>query len=271
MSGNSGKIVVLARGLGTRMRKASDAILSQKQAAMADSGIKALVPIDRPFLDYVLTAAADAGWRDVCLIIGPEHQAIRDYYQSLDCRRIRISFAIQQEPRGTADAVAAAADFTANDDFLCINSDNFYPAEALESLHQASGMALAAFDADGMLRGSNIPADRLKRFAVLQLRPDGTLQRIIEKPSDEQLAALARPHYLSMNCWRFTPAIYAACRAIKPSVRGELEITDAVQHAAEQPGERFTALPCNKPVLDLSFREDISPVARLLSGKNVNL
>ena len=241
MSGR-GKMVVLARGLGTRMRKASDVCLSSEQAAVADSGVKALVPIGRPFLDYVLSAAADAGWTDVCLVIGPEHDAIRNYYDSLTYERIKLSFAIQEQPLGTADAVSAAEAFAGLDDFLCINSDNFYPADALKSLRGASGMGLVAFDAQGMMAGSNIPADRLSRFAVLRLRSDNTLVEIIEKPTEEQLASVARPHYLSMNCWRFGPAIFQACRSIKPSVRGELEITDAVQHVTTNLGQRFVAI-----------------------------
>ena len=62
------KLVVLARGLGTRMRHRDDsAWLEDEQAAVAETGVKALIPIDRPFLDYVLSAAAEAGCRRVCL------------------------------------------------------------------------------------------------------------------------------------------------------------------------------------------------------------
>ena len=72
------KVVVLARGLGTRMRRNDGAAkVDGQQAAVADAGIKALIPIDRPFLDYVLSAAADAGYRHACLVIGPEQEAIR--------------------------------------------------------------------------------------------------------------------------------------------------------------------------------------------------
>lgn len=78
------RAVILARGLGTRMRKAVQAAgLSEAQAAVAQTGVKALMPIKRPFLDYVLSALADAGWRRVCLVIGPEHDALRSYYASL--------------------------------------------------------------------------------------------------------------------------------------------------------------------------------------------
>lgn len=265
------KVVVLARGLGTRMRKQGASSLSQQQSAMADSGVKALVPIDRPFLDYVLSAAADAGWTDACLVIGPEHQAIRDYYDSLTYKRIKVSYAIQEKPLGTANAVAAAEEFAGGDDFLCINSDNYYPTSVLAELYKVKGMGLAAFEAQAMIDGSNIPADRISKFAIIRINPDGTMAEIIEKPTDEQLAGVPKPHYVSMNCWRFGPAIFKACRAIKPSVRNEFEVTDAVAYAINQLGQTFTAARTQSPVLDMSCRDDIGPVAQKLRGTKVEL
>ncbi|WP_353066467.1 hypothetical protein [Arcanobacterium hippocoleae] len=69
------KVVVLARGLGTRMRKAAaGAELTGAQAEAASLGAKAMMPIGRPFLDHCLHAYADAGITEACLVIGPEHQ-----------------------------------------------------------------------------------------------------------------------------------------------------------------------------------------------------
>ena len=71
--------VILARGLGTRMRREdAAAALGEDQAKVADTGVKAMIPIGRPFLDYVLSGLADAGLSEVCLVIGPEHGAVRD-------------------------------------------------------------------------------------------------------------------------------------------------------------------------------------------------
>ena len=68
------KAVVMARGLGTRMRKADVAApLDRHQAEIANAGVKAMIPIGRPFLDYVLSGLADAGYSDACVVIGPEH------------------------------------------------------------------------------------------------------------------------------------------------------------------------------------------------------
>jgi glucose-1-phosphate thymidylyltransferase len=266
------KIVVLARGLGTRMRRndAAEAI-DGRQAAAADAGMKAMIPIDRPFLDYVLSAAADAGYRHACLVIGPEHHAIRDYYGHVAAERLDFTFACQQEPKGTADAVAAAEAFAAGDPFAVINSDNYYPVEALRALAEAPGCAVALFERDAMLAGGNVREQRIKRFAVAKFDAHGHLEQILEKPDDATLAALPKPLWVSMNCWRFGPSIFDACRAIPPSPRGEFEIPDAVQHAMHVLGETFYALTIRAPVLDLTSRDDIASVAAILKPREVKL
>jgi len=93
----------------------------------------------------------------------------------------------------------------------------------------------------------------------------------VEKPDDATLAAMPRPIWLSMNCWRFGPSIFAACRAIRPSPRGEFEIPDAVQYALGALGETFHALKIRAPVLDLTSRGDIAPVAAILAGREATL
>ncbi|MCK4601140.1 MAG: NTP transferase domain-containing protein [Phycisphaerae bacterium] len=267
------KAVILARGLGTRMRKGDgSAELNDEQAAIADTGIKALLPIDRPFLDYVLSALADAGYRRICLVIGPEHDEVRAYYKkTVQPERVNVEFAVQAEPLGTADAVAAAEEFAACEPFLMINSDNYYPIEALAGLREIDGCGLAVFEREAMLLDSNIPRERLSKFAVVQVDDDGNLMRIFEKPDEQTIAALNEPVCVSMNCWRFGPEIFSACRAISPSPRGELEITDAVQYARDSLGVKFRVLNFRLPVLDLSCRGDVASMAEKLAGVKVNL
>lgn len=267
------RIVVLARGLGTRMRRADESTsLDDRQAAVAQTGVKALIPIGRPFLDYVLSAAAEAGYRRVCLVVGPQHDELRDYYgRQLRPRRITVEFAVQEEPRGTADAVAAAESFAGGEAFAVINSDNYYPAEALRALRRQAGSAVALFEQESMLCGGNVPEERLRQFAVGQTDGEGFLERILEKPDPQTLSRLPRPLWLSMNCWQFRPVIFAACRAIGPSPRGELELPDAVQHAVDVLGERFRVVAVRAAVLDLSSRQDVAPVAARLAGREVEL
>jgi len=266
------KIIILARGLGTRMRR-DDAVagIDGRQAAMADIGVKAMIPIGRPFLDYVLSAAADAGYRHACLVIGPEQEAIRKYYgEEIAAERLDVAFASQAEPKGTADAVAAAESFADGGPFAVINSDNYYPVEALRGLREQPGCAAALFERDAMLTG-NVSEERIRRLAVARIDADGNLEGIIEKPDDDALTSLPRPLWVSMNCWRFGPSIFEACRAIKPSPRGEFELPDAVGHAVGALGEQFRALKFRLPVLDMTSRADIASVAAILADIEVKL
>ncbi len=265
--------VILARGLGTRMKRADDqAQLQQGQAAVAQTGVKALIPIDRPFLDYVLTVLADTGYHRICLVVGPEHDALRDYYgRQIVARRLSFEFAIQEEPRGTADAVLAAEHFADGRPVVVLNSDNYYPAEALAALRAADGPAVALFDWQSMLAESNISEERLRQFAIGAIDGQGYLARILEKPDEATWNALPRPLWMSMNCWRFGPEIFQACRSIPASPRGEFEVTDAVQYTIDSLGQRYRALTVHAAVLDLSSRQDVAPVTARLAGRRVEL
>jgi glucose-1-phosphate thymidylyltransferase len=269
--------VILARGLGTRMRRAdAEAALDERQRAVAETGVKALIPIGRPFLDYVLSGLADAGYRRVCLVVAPEHEALREYYhRQVQPRRVRIEFAVQAEPRGTADAVAAAEAFASGGDFLVLNSDNYYPQEALRALRElADGpghFAAALFERAALIAASNIPADRVRQFAVGNFDERGYLRRILEKPDEAMLAAMPRPLWVSMNCWRFGPEIFEACRRIGPSPRGELELTDAVQHVIEVLERPIRVVQVRAGVLDLTSRRDVETIRPRLSGIEVQL
>jgi glucose-1-phosphate thymidylyltransferase len=254
------------------MRKADDtAALSAEQSAIADTGVKAMIPLDRPFLDYVLSACADAGITQACLVIGPEHDMVRDYYRNISPTRLSIDFAIQEKPLGTANAVAAAESFAGCDPFLMLNSDNYYPVSALKALHDLDTCAAACFDRDAMLNGSNIPADRIAKFAIADIDPQGRLKRVLEKPDAATLASVPPPLCVSMNCWRFDRHIFDACRAISPSIRGEYEITDAVQHCIDQWHVPFRAVRIAAAVLDMSSRNDIAAVGDRLRNTEVSL
>lgn len=267
------KVVVLARGMGSRMRRGDESAgLDERQATVADSGVKAMIPIDRPFLDYVLSTVADAGYRRVCLVIGPEHDAVRRYYgREIKPIRLSIEFAVQEEPKGTANALLAAEQFVDGDTFAMLNSDNHYPLEAMRQLRKHGDSGVGLFDFDSMVSQSNLSEERLLTFAVGLVDADGNLERIVEKPDAQTWAALPRPIWLSMNCWQFRGSIFESCRAIGPSPRGEYEIPDAVMHNIEKLGETFRAVAVKAPVLDLTSRQDIVAVTRCLAGREVSL
>src|ERR1041384_3146564 len=184
-----------------------------------------MMPIKRPFLDYVLTALADAGFTDVCLVIGPEHTPVRDYYARPDAaRRLRVHLAIQREPRGTADAVVAAESFIGDDAFVVLNADNYYPVDVLRMLRAAGEPAMPAFDRAALIREGNIPPERVARYALLEIAPDGYLARVVEKPDDATFRAMSEHARVSMNVWLLGPDVLEACRRVPMSSRGEVEL-----------------------------------------------
>jgi len=239
------------------------------QAAAADSGIKGMIPIGRPFMDYLISALADAGFTEVCLVIGPEHGVVRNYYErEVTPTRVRIAFALQPAPKGTADAVLAAEGFAKGDTFVVINSDNYYPPQALAELQRRDTPALIAFEREALVSMGNVAADRVRRFGALDIDDDGTLRRIVATPTSTSDVA---PRYASLNCWLFTSEIFRACRAVMPSARGELELPQAVELAIANEWMHFEAVRMRAGVLDMSSRGDVASVAERLIGTPVVL
>jgi len=272
------RAIVLARGLGTRMR-ASDPTtrLTPEQQRAADAGLKAMIPLNgRPFLDYILGSLADAGIRHVALVVSPDHQALRDYYSASPPERVRLDYVIQKSPLGTADAVRVAEPWVSGEPFLAMNGDNLYPVPVLTQLAAMSEPGLPIFERDDLLASSNIPAERIRSFAFLDIDEQGCLTRIVEKPNQElpltnkELPPKGGSHagsakYISMNCWRLDERIFQACREVPLSDRGEFELPEAVGVALRQ-GVRFRTFAARGPVLDLSTRADATDVARRLAG-----
>lgn len=263
------KAVILARGLGKRMRQRdSGAHLDAAQLEAADSGLKAMVPVGRPLLDYSLSALADVGFNRACLVIGPEHGSVRDYYMHQQRpSRIAISFATQLEPLGTANAVVATEDFAGSDEFIVLNSDNYYPADVLQSVQRLGRPGTVLFEAGALIQHSNIPEDRIRAFAYCVVDACGFLTDIVEKPVDEHFDACK---LISMNCWRFGPDIFAACRDVALSPRGEYELPLAVKLAIRR-GTKLKAALSHSGVLDLSRRSDIADVTERLKNVQVAL
>jgi len=261
------RAVVLARGLGTRLRAHDpNAALSPDQQRAADAGLKALMPIGgRPFLDYVLSSLADAGLRDVALVVAPNHSAVRDHYGAHPPSRIALEYVVQPQPLGTANAVLAAERWTEGEPFLAMNADNLYPVSTLSALAALDEPGLPAFDAGDLVRTSNIPAERIAAFALLEIDSDGYLSAIVEKPAVPNLTPEGGSYRVSMNLWRFNHRIFSACRDVPQSARGEYELPEAVGFAMTR-GVRFRAIPAHGPVLDLSRRGDAAELARRLDG-----
>jgi glucose-1-phosphate thymidylyltransferase len=264
------KAVVLARGEGRRMRTGDSPSLDVAQRLAAAAGQKGLMPIgatrERVFLDFVLSGLADAGCTDICLVVAPNHERFRQHYENeVRLRRIRLTFAVQAEPTGTAGAVLSAEAFVGRDAFLALNADNLYPTDVIVRLTKLQQPGLPAFDAERLVRESGFPAERVAAFALLDVDAEGYLRSILEKPGLARLAAAGTGVLVSMNVWRFDDRIFAACRQVRPSPRGEYELPEAVDLAIRL-GVRFAVVRGEGAVLDLSTPYDVGGVSRRLEG-----
>lgn len=244
--------------------------LDASQSAAADSGMKAMIPFGRPFLDFVLSGLADAEYRSACIVIGPEHSVVQEYYARIKPQRINVEFAIQQKPIGTADAVLTVRKFADDQQFLVLNGDNLYPLEVLAALRDLGEPGAVMFDEESLVRNSNIPAERIRSFAYGSVNSDSYLADLVEKPDESHVSNLRANSLISMNCWRFSEEIFPACRRVALSLRGEYELPTAVGEAVRG-GMRLKIVRSTAGVLDLSRRADISAVAERLRNIQVRL
>jgi glucose-1-phosphate thymidylyltransferase len=273
VAGRTTQAVILARGLGTRMRREGEgegagAALSDDQRRAAAQGAKGMMPLGkRPFLDYVLSALADAGIGEVTLVVAPDHRQISEHFERAHVpERVRIRFAVQAEPRGTADAVLSVRGTVADAPFLVLNSDNYYPVAAFRDLAAIGASGLVAFEAETLVRESRLEPERVFKFALLDIGDDDILRSVREKPSADDPLARRAERWVSMNLWSFSPVIFEACARVRPSARGELEIQDAVTIAMRELGEPFHVVRMRAGVLDMSSRADVAFVASQLAG-----
>ncbi len=297
------KALILARGLGTRMqRDEAGAHLTSEQQQLAQRGAKGLMPIcGRPFLDFLIAELLDAGVTQIALVIGPEHDMLREYGGSLNAKFQQpnppapfpkreggdvntrtppfllgkgagglgspcIHFCLQEQPLGTANAVLAGRDFTGDDDAIVLNSDNLYSTETLKLLvEQPRGASyVAGYERDALIGRSNLEAERVKRLAVVQADEGGTMTCIIEKPDQPDNFATNGRVLLSLNCFRFAPRIFEACAKVGKSPRGEYELPEAVVYLKDVLGEPVRVLPTTGLFIDMTSRGDVAAVERLL-------
>lgn len=228
-----------------------------------------MIPVGRPFLDYILSALADGGIEEVCTIVAPGDGPIRRRYErDVRTQRLRIAFAEQAAPRGTADAILTARSFAGNDDFLVLNADNLYTPVAIRQIGARGGFAIAAYRAASLMGKGNIPRERLRAYATIEAGDDGHLSRVIEKPGDKAL--IDDDTLISMNLWAFGTAVFNACARVTPSTRGELELASAIQLLIAD-GVRFRVVRLDEGVLDLTERRDIATVTERLRDVTVQL
>ena len=235
------KALVLAGGSGTRLRP------------ITYTSAKQLVPVaNKPILFYGLEQIRDAGITDVGIIVGDTHAEIETAIGDGSSLGISPTFIRQDEPLGLAHAVLTAADFLGDEDFVMFLGDNLIEGgitgmvQAFEDQRPATQLLL-----------KKVPDPQ--RFGVAVLRDDGSIDRLVEKPTEP-------PSDLALvGVYLFTNRILDAARRIEPSWRGELEITDAIQRLLDD-GHEVRASIVDGWWLDTGKKDELLDANRIVLG-----
>src|SRR5690349_14086756 len=199
------KALVLSGGAGTRLRP------------ITHTSAKQLVPVaNKPVLFYGLEAIAEAGISEVGIIVGDTEEEIRAAVGDGSRFGIDVTYIPQAEPLGLAHAVLVAQRFLGNDDFVMYLGDNFIVGGIADLVEE---FRVDRPDAQILLTRVPDPTS----FGVAELDRDGRVVALEEKPEHPKSDLALVGVYL------FTPAVHEAVRSIRPSWRGELEITHAIQ------------------------------------------
>jgi glucose-1-phosphate thymidylyltransferase len=213
------KGLILSGGAGTRLRP------------ITHTSAKQLVPVaNKPILFYGLEHMVDAGIREFGIVVGETGNEIRAAVGDGSRWGVEIHYIQQDAPSGLGHCVLISRDFLGDDDFIMYLGDNMIQqgvARFVERFEAAQRRAHEpTLDGDHRAPAAQIllcPVPDPHRFGVAEVDADGHVIRLVEKPADP-------PSNLALaGVYLFTPAIHEAVRAIVPSDRGELEITDAIQ------------------------------------------
>jgi glucose-1-phosphate thymidylyltransferase len=199
------KALVLSGGAGTRLRP------------ITHTSAKQLLPVaNKPVLFYGLEAIRDAGITDVGVVVGDTAPAIREAVGDGSAFGLHVTYIPQEAPLGLAHAVLVARDFLGDDDFVMYLGDNFIVGGIAELVEE---FRAARPDAQIMLTQVPDPRD----FGVAELDEAGQVVGLEEKPAEP------KSDLALVGVYMFTPCVHDAVRSLRPSWRGELEITEAIQ------------------------------------------
>jgi glucose-1-phosphate thymidylyltransferase len=252
------KALILSGGTGTRLRP------------VTYSTAKQLIPLaNKPVLFYLIEKAVSAGIRDIGIVVGDNHKQIKAEVGNGEKWDADITYIYQEMPLGLAHAVKTASEFIKGEDFLMLLGDNVFQENLDEFLNHFYSVRS---NASLLLHRVKNPAS----FGVA-LVENGRIVRLVEKPERNISSMIITGVYI------FDKSIFEAVNAIKPSGRGELEITDAIQGLIDHggsisfkttkgwwkdTGKLSDVLEANRLLMDDILREDKFPVGKNVTVKN---
>ena len=204
------KGLILSGGAGTRLRP------------ITHPPAKQLVPVaNKPILFYGLEAMRAAGIEEVGIVVGETRAEIEAAVGDGASWGLRVTYIPQEAPLGLAHAVLISEDYLCDEPFVMYLGDNL--------LKEGIARFVARFVAgrpDALILLQKVAEPR--SYGIAELGPEGAVARLVEKP-DQPRSDLAL-----VGVYLFTSAIFDSVKAITPSSRGELEITDAIQDMVDR-------------------------------------